>query len=184
VGLGLAISTFASVINGAVRLLLIRVGRTHRSATLSADGKHLMTDVWTSVGVIVGVLLVAVTGWERLDPVVAAAVGSNILWTGFRLVSGSVSSLLDAALPPEDVAQIEEALAGLRTPEVDFINVLTRASGQHRFVTLTVLVPGGWTVARGARPRRSRRERHRPGPARCARPGARRTAPLTLGQFC
>lgn len=149
VGLGLAISTFASAINGAVGVLLIRAGRTYRSVTLTADGKHLLTDVWTSVGVIVGVLLVAVTGWERLDPIVAAAVGLNILWTGFRLVSGSVSSLLDAALPAEDVALVESALAGLRSAEVDFAEVRTRASGRHRFVTLTVLTPGQWTVTRG-----------------------------------
>lgn len=149
VGLGLAISTFASVINGTVGMLLIRAGRTHRSVTLTADGKHLLTDVWTSVGVIVGVLLVAATGWERLDPIVAAMVGLNILWTGFRLVSGSLSSLLDAALPPQDLILIDSALAGLRSPEVDFIDIRTRASGRHRFVTLTVVVPGQWTVAHG-----------------------------------
>ncbi len=149
VGLGLAISSFASVINGVVGMLLIRTGRAHRSVTLTADGKHLLTDVWTSVGVIVGVLLVAVTSWERLDPLVAAAVGLNILWTGYRLVSGSMSSLLDAALPAEDVTRIDSALAGLRTPEVDFTDIRTRASGRHRFVTLTVLVPGDWTVTRG-----------------------------------
>jgi cation diffusion facilitator family transporter len=86
-GAGLAISTVATAVNGAVGLALIRAGRTHRSATLAADGKHLMTDVWTSVGVLVGVLLVALTGWERLDPVVAAIVGLNILVTGYRLVA-------------------------------------------------------------------------------------------------
>jgi cation diffusion facilitator family transporter len=149
VGLGLAISAFASAINGAVGMVLLRAGRTHRSVTLTADGKHLLTDVWTSVGVIVGVLLVAVTGWQRLDPIVAAAVGLNILWTGYRLVSGAVSSLLDAALPAEDVTRLDSALAGLRTPEVDFTDIRTRASGRHRFVTLTVLVPGDWTVTRG-----------------------------------
>ena len=149
VGVGLAISSFASVINGVVGVLLLRTGRARRSVTLTADGRHLLTDVWTSVGVIVGVLLVAVTGWERLDPVVAAAVGLNILWTGYRLVSGSMSSLLDATLPAEDVTRIDAALAGLRTPEVDFTDIRTRASGQHRFVTLTVLVPGDWTVTRG-----------------------------------
>jgi cation diffusion facilitator family transporter len=149
VGIGLAISTLASVINGAVGLLLIRAGRAHRSVTLTADGKHLLTDVWTSAGVIVAVLLVAVTGWERLDPIVASAVGVNILVTGFRLVSGSVSALMDAALPATDVARVETVLAGFRTPEVDVTDVRTRASGRHRFITLTVLVPGGWTVSRG-----------------------------------
>jgi cation diffusion facilitator family transporter len=142
-------SSFASVINGVVGTLLIRTGRARRSVTLTADGKHLLTDVWTSAGVIIGVLLVAVTGWQRLDPIVAAAVGLNILWTGYRLVSGSVSSLLDAALPAEDMARIDAALAGLRTPEIAFSDVRTRASGRHRFVTLTILVPGDWTVTRG-----------------------------------
>ncbi len=99
-GLGLALSTVASVINLGVGLTLLRVGRTHRSITLVADGKHLLTDVWTSAGVIVGIALVAVTGWEPLDPIVALAVGVNILWTGYRLLRGSVSGLLSAALPP------------------------------------------------------------------------------------
>jgi cation diffusion facilitator family transporter len=149
VGLGLAITTVASVINGAVGWLLIRTGREHRSVTLTADGKHLLTDVWTSAGIIVAVLLVAVTGWQRLDPIVAAAVGVNILMTGFRLVSGSVSSLMDAALPSQDIARIEAALAQVRTPDIDFTDVRTRAAGRRRFVTLTVLLPGDWTVARG-----------------------------------
>ena len=149
VGIGLAISTLASALNGAMGLLLIRTGRKHRSVTLTADGKHLMTDVWTSVGVIIGVLLVALTGWQRLDPVIAALVAVNILVTGYRLVSQSVTSLLDAALPAQDVAQVNATLDRLRTAEVDFADLRTRESGRHRFVTLTVLVPGTWTVDRG-----------------------------------
>ena len=149
VGLGLAISTLASVINGAVGVLLVRAGRAHRSATLTADGKHLLTDVWTSVGVVVGVLLVAVTGWQRLDPVVAAAVALNILFTGYRLVAESVVSLLDAALPPADEARLTAALDALHTPEVSFADVRSRVSGRQRFVSLTVHVPGDWTVRRG-----------------------------------
>jgi len=149
VGLGLAISAVASAVNGAVGLLLVRAGRAHRSVTLTADGKHLLTDVWTSIGVIVGVLLVALTGWERLDPIVAAIVGVNILVTGFRLVSQSVTALLDAALPPEDVAEVTRVLDRLRTADVDFTALRTRASGRDRFVSLTVLVPGEWTVQRG-----------------------------------
>ena len=129
-------------------LLLIRAGRAHRSVTLTADGKHLITDVWTSVGVIVGVFLVALTGWERLDPVVAALVGVNILVTGYRLVSQSVTSLLDAALPEEDLTRLTAVLDRLRTPDVDFAHLRTRESGQHRFVSLTLLVPGSWTVER------------------------------------
>jgi cation diffusion facilitator family transporter len=149
IGIGLGISTVASALNGAMGVFLIRAGRSHRSVTLTADGKHLMTDVWTSVGVIVGVLLVALTGWLRLDPVVGALVAVNILWTGYRLVSQSVTSLLDAALPAEDVERVTSALDALRTSEVDFAELRTRESGRHRFVTLTVLVPGAWTVDRG-----------------------------------
>ncbi len=148
-GLGVAVSAVASVINAVVGIYLIRVGRAHRSVTLVADGKHLIMDVWTSAGVIVGVLLVVLTGWQRLDPVVAALVGVNILVTGYRLVSQSVTSLLDAALPAQDVTRIEQVLAGYRCGEVDFVDLRTRESGRHRFVSLTVRVPGGWTVERG-----------------------------------
>lgn len=148
-GIGLAISTVASVINGVVGILLLRAGRAHRSVALEADGKHLLTDVWTSVGVILGVLVVALTGWERLDPIVAILVGLNILITGYGLISQSVTSLLDAALPEQDLATIEQVLAGYRNQEVGFTGLRTRASGRHRFVTLTVLVPGEWSVVRG-----------------------------------
>lgn len=150
-GLGLAISTVASVINGAVGMLLIRAGAQHRSVTLSADGKHLLTDVWTSAGIIVGVLLVALTGWTRLDPIVAIIVGLNILVTGFRLVSQSVTSLLDAALPPEELALVDQALAGFASTDVDFTQIRTRASGRHRFVSAAVLVPGDWSVEQAHR---------------------------------
>jgi cation diffusion facilitator family transporter len=149
VGIGLAISVLASILNGAMGLLLIRTGRKHRSVTLTADGKHLITDVWTSAGVIIGVLLVALTGWQRLDPVVAALVAVNILITGYRLVSQSVTSLLDAALPAQDVEEITTVLDRLRSADVDFTDLRTRESGRQRFVTLTVLVPGAWTVDRG-----------------------------------
>ena len=149
VGVGLAISTLASALNGAMAYVLIRAGRAHRSVTLTADGKHLLTDVWTSAGVIAGVLLVALTGWQRLDPIVAALVAVNILITGYRLVSQSVTSLLDAALPAHDVAAVTTALDRLRTGDVDFAGLRTRESGRDRFVTLTVLVPGDWTVDRG-----------------------------------
>ncbi|MDQ1288142.1 MAG: hypothetical protein QG622_1707, partial [Actinomycetota bacterium] len=122
--------------------------RAHRSVTLSADGKHLMTDVWTSVGVVGGVLLVWVTGWERLDPIVAAAVGVNILLTGFRLVAQSAVALLDVALPPEEDALLEKVLARFRSEEVDALDVRTRQSGRQRFVSLTLHVPGEWSVHR------------------------------------
>lgn len=148
-GVGLAVSGVATVLNGAVGLVLIRAGRRHRSVTLRADGKHLMTDVWTSVGVILGVALVGLTGWERLDPTVAALVGINIMITGFRLVAQSSHALLDGALPPEDLARVGEVLERFRSEDVDFHGLQTRESGRHRFVALHVLVPGAWTVQRG-----------------------------------
>jgi cation diffusion facilitator family transporter len=149
IGMGLAISTVATAVNLAVGLLLLRAGTAYRSVTLSADGKHLLTDVWTSAGVIVGVLLVGLTGWQRLDPIVAAIVGVNILVTGLRLVSQSVTSLLDAAMPADDLARVTAVLDQKRTADIDFANLRTRESGRHRFVSLTVLVPGAWTVEQG-----------------------------------
>ena len=150
VGLGLGISGIASVINGAVAVVLLRAGRTHRSVTLTADGRHLLTDVWTSAGVIVGVLLVALTGWERLDPLVAAAVGVNILVTGGRLVSQSVISLLDASLSQEDQDKITAIVARVDDENVQVLDVRSRASGRNRFVSLVLVVPGTWTVERAA----------------------------------
>ncbi len=148
-GIGLAITLLATAVNAAVGLLLVRVGRTHRSATLVADGKHLMTDVWTSVGVVVGVGLVAVTGWLPLDALVAIAVAVNILWMGWRLVASSTTSLLDAALSPADVALVTAVLDRHRTADVDFHGLQTRESGRQRFVSVHVLVPGAWTVQQG-----------------------------------
>jgi cation diffusion facilitator family transporter len=145
-GIGLAITLLATAVNGAVGWLLIRVGKEHRSATLVADGKHLMTDVWTSVGVVVGVGLVAVTGWLPLDSLVAIAVAVNILWMGWRLVASSTTSLLDAALPPADVALVTDVLAKHTSDEVHFHGLQTRESGRQRFVSVHVLVPGAWTV--------------------------------------
>ena len=149
VGLGLAISAVATAVNGGVGLLLLRAGVAHRSVTLTADGKHLLTDVWTSLGVIIGVLLVGLTGWQRLDPIVAAIVGVNILVTGFRLVSQSVNSLLGAAMPAKDLVRVNTVLDRMRTADIDFTDIRTRESGRHRFITLTVLVPANWTVERG-----------------------------------
>lgn len=145
-GIGLAISLVATAINGAVGVLLIRVGREHRSATLTADGKHLMTDVWTSAGVLVGVLLVAVTGWLQLDAIVAIAVALNILVMGGRLVKSSTSSLLDAAMTADEHAVVTAVLDRHRSDVVDFHGLQTRVSGRHRFASMHVLVPGAWTV--------------------------------------
>lgn len=149
VGLGLAISVAATVLNGIVAMVLLRAGRRHRSATLEADGKHLMTDVWTTAGVVVGVLLVALTGWLPLDSIVAITVAGNILVVGGRLVWRSGDGLLDAALPPEDVTVVTDVLDRFRGQGVDFHDIRTRESGHERFLQLHMLVPGDWTVQRG-----------------------------------
>lgn len=148
-GVGLAVSAVAAAINLAVGLLLIRVGRRHRSITLEADGKHLMTDVWTSAGVIVGVGVVALTGWDVLDPLIAIAVGINILITGFALLRRSGAGLLDVALPARDQAQVAQVVAQYEARGVQFHALRTREAGQHRFVYVHVLVPGRWSVQQG-----------------------------------
>ncbi len=149
VGIGLAISVVASVINGAVAFVLLRAGRQYRSLTLTADGRHLMTDVWTSVGVVIGVILVAVTGVERLDPVIAFLVGLNIIRTGWTLLHESVEGLMDIALSRADNTAIAAILTGFVTEEVHFHALRTRMSGHHRFAEVHVLVPGSWSVQRG-----------------------------------
>jgi cation diffusion facilitator family transporter len=149
VGLGLAISGIAAVVNGVVGVILIRVGRRHRSITLEADGRHLMTDVVTSVGVVVGVGLVALTGWLRIDPVVAFLVGANILWTGWHLLRRSIDGLMDHTMSDADNARLTRILEGYATEEVAFHGVRTREAGAEKHVTMHVLVPGAWSVQRG-----------------------------------
>lgn len=146
VGLGLALTIVATLINLGVGLMLIRVGRRERSLILEADGKHLMTDVWTTIGVVVGVAVVALTGWLRLDPLIAIAVAINILITGGRLIYRSGRGLLDAALPQHEVALVHSTLAQFVTDDVHFHAVTTRESGRDRFVSMHVLVPGAWSV--------------------------------------
>ena len=148
VGVGLAVSIVASVVNGAVAFVLIRAGRQHRSLTLTADGKHLLTDVWTSVGVVAGVLLVAVTGLTVLDPIVALLVGANIIVTGWKLLWESGSGLMDAALPTEESRALADVLAQHTTSEVHFHGLRTRTSGHHGYADVHVLVPGDWSVQR------------------------------------
>lgn len=146
VGPGLAISVGATVINGAVAVVLLRAGRRHRSITLEADGKHLMTDVWTTVGVVFGVFLVAVTGWLRLDPLIAMAVAINILVVGSRLIWRSAAGMMDAALPESDLAAIDATLSAHRDCGVVFHDIRTREAGHRRFVQMHMLVPGEWSV--------------------------------------
>lgn len=149
IGLGLALLALATALNLGVGLLLIRTGRQHRSITLEADGQHLLTDVWTSLGVLLAIGLVALTGQTWLDPVIALVVGANILFTGYKLVRRSVVGLLDGTLPPAEVKKVGDVLAAVaKDPRVHIAQLRTRESGRQRFVYATVTVPGEWTVTR------------------------------------
>lgn len=148
-GIGLVIVVIASLVNGGTALVLLRAGRAHNSITLRADGKHLMTDVITSAGVLAGVGLVALTGWERLDPLVAFAVGVNIVVTGIGLLRESLSGLLDKALPDEDHRIITEVLRRRTDGTITFHGLQTREAGQQKYLNVHVLVPDEWTVKRG-----------------------------------
>jgi cation diffusion facilitator family transporter len=125
------------------------VGRRYRSITLEADAQHLMTDVITSIGVIVGVGLVWLTGWLWLDPVIALAVAVNILWTGWQLMRRSTAGLMDVALPEHERNAIDAVLDRYRAQGLEFHALRTRQAGTRAFVTLHVLVPGDWTVQKG-----------------------------------
>lgn len=149
VGVGLAVSVGASLVNLFVARVLLRAGKQHQSITLEADARHLMTDVWTSGGVLIGVGLVALTGWTRLDPIVACLVAANIVWSGFSIVRKSVLGLMDTALPPAEVSKLEQALEPYVRDGVQYHALRTRESGARKFVSLHVLVPGLWTVMDG-----------------------------------
>ncbi len=149
IGIGLTISVVASLINLGAATLLIRTGRQEQSLTLEADGRHLMTDVWTTAGVIVGVALVWLTGFERLDPIIALVVAANIVRTGTSLVRDSMSGLMDKALPADEMAAVNEVLARHSAEKAEFHALRTRKSGRRSFISIHVLVPGNWTVQEG-----------------------------------
>lgn len=149
VGLGLTVSVIASLINLVIAQILLRAGRRYNSITLEADARHLMTDVWTSAGVLVGIGAVTLTGWERLDPIIALLVAANIIWSGVSLVKRSALGLLDTALPSEDLDLIQQILARYRQQGVEFHALRTRSAAARRFVSMHVLVPGTWTVQQG-----------------------------------
>ena len=149
IGLGLAISLVAAGVNGGVGLVLLRAGHRGRSAALRADGHHLLTDVWTSVGVVAGVLLVGLTGWLVLDPLIALAVAANVVWVGVRLLNDTAHGLLDTALPPEEQEIITGIQARYEEAGIRFHALRTRSAGQRRFVSMHVLVPGEWSVQQG-----------------------------------
>ena len=148
--LGLGLSTVGSVVNAAVAWRLLQAGRRYRSITLEADGRHLLADVWTSAGVLVGIGAVALTGWERLDPLIALVVAANIAWTGLRLVRRSALGLLDTALPSEERDAVHRVLTRYEQEYgIETHALRTRQAGSRAFVSLHVLVPGEWTVHRG-----------------------------------
>ena len=150
--LGIALTGVATAINLAVGLVLLRVGQSHHSITLEADGRHLLTDVWTSFGVIAGVALVAITGWLPLDPLIALAVAVHILWIGFGLVRRSISGLLDPAIAGGEQGEINQIFAEYsRRYGVSFHALRTRQAGARRFISFHLLVPDEWTVAQAHR---------------------------------
>ena len=149
IGIGLAVSVVASIINLATARTLMKVGREHNSITLEADAHHLLTDVWTSAGVLVGVGLVWLSGWLWLDPVVALLVAANIVWTGWKLLHRSAAGLMDVSIPSEQLASVESVLARYREQGLDFHALRTRQAGTRAFISLHVLVPGAWSVQHG-----------------------------------
>ena len=149
VGLGLSVALVASALNGGVALIILRAGRRLRSITLRADAQHLLTDVWTSLGVVLGIVTVQLTGWLVLDPLIGLLVAANIVWTGVRLLNDTAHGLLDTALPPEDQQAITRVLSRYEQEGIRFHALRTRASGPRRFISMHVLVPGRWTVQRG-----------------------------------
>jgi len=149
VGVGLAVSLAASLINLVTSRFLIRAGEEESSMVLVADGRHLMTDVWTSVGVVIGIALVWLTGWERLDPIIALVVAANIVRTGVGLVSDSMSGLMDKALPDQEIALVNEVLDRYSARDIQFHALRTRKAGRRTFISVHVLVPGDWSVKKG-----------------------------------
>jgi len=149
VGIGLAVSVAASIINLATSRILMGVGKKYKSITLEADAHHLLTDVWTSAGVIAGVALVWLTGWLWLDPVIALLVAMNIVWIGWQLLQRSAAGLMDVSIPEEERMAIEAILDGYRQQGLQFHALRTRQAGTRAFITVHLLVPGVWTIKQG-----------------------------------
>jgi cation diffusion facilitator family transporter len=149
VSMGLVLSVLAALANAGCAWVMLRAARAHRSITLEADAKHLLTDVWTTIGVFIGVVLVATTGWLRLDPLIAIAVALQILWTGWHLMTRSFHGLMDFAVPDEERAAIVDVLETLRHQGGDYHALRTRVAGAKSFVDVHVLVPGTMSVQAG-----------------------------------
>lgn len=150
VGIGVVVSIVAALCNFAAARILLQAGNRYESITLTADAHHLMTDVWTSLGVVVGVTAVALTGWEQLDPIIAVAVAIQILYAGVRLMRQSVWGLMDTALPPEEIARITAVLDGYKQQHgIEYHALRSRQAGAQRFVSVHIQVPGAWSVQQG-----------------------------------
>ncbi len=149
VGVGLTFSVVGAVVNGVLAWFMLRAGKSQRSITLEADAKHLFADVWTTVGVLIGVLLTTFTGWLLLDPLVALLVAANIALTGVQLLRRTGLGLLDTALPKEDMDQVLAVLNRYREQDMDFHAIRSRGAGTRRFVSFHVIVPGDWSVLKG-----------------------------------
>jgi len=150
VGWGLALSVISSALNGGLAWLMFRTAKVHRSIALEADARHLVTDVWTSVGVVVGIAAVAISGWLWLDAIVAMGVALNILREGFHLMWRSSQGLMDEAVEPEVLGEIQKALDGFTHHTIRFDHLTTRRSGQRRFVDLHMHMPASWSLGRAA----------------------------------
>ncbi len=144
---GLAINALAMVLNGAWAMFLVRWGRSHRSPALVADGRHLFTDVFTSAGVLVGLALATVTGWQTLDPLLASLVALNILWSGWKLVTESMSGLMDEAVTSDVSRLIRKIISDNASGAIEAHDVKTRQAGQATFIEFHLVVPGDMTVA-------------------------------------
>jgi cation diffusion facilitator family transporter len=149
IGLGLLLAVVAALVNLGVALVLLRAGKRHDSITLRANAHHLLTDVWTTAGVVLAVAAVSLTGWLWLDPLVALAVAANIVWAGWRIVRNSVHGLMDRSLPEAELATIRAVLDRHTGPHVRYHALRTRQAGRRRFIALHVLVPGTWSVRQG-----------------------------------
>ncbi|MDN3922196.1 cation diffusion facilitator family transporter [Roseateles violae] len=149
-GLGLALTVLSSALNGGLAFAMLRKARELRSVALEADARHLFTDVWTSVGVVVGLFGVIVSGWQWLDPLVALLVAANILREGVHLVWRASAGLMDEALDAESLARIREVLAGFDQQTIRFDHLASRSAGQRRFVDLHMHMPSAWTLGRAA----------------------------------
>lgn len=149
IGVGLLIAVGASLINLAVSIILVKNGKKNNSITLEADGKHLMTDVLTSGGVLLGIALVKLTGWLVLDAVVAIGVALNIIWTGSQLVKRSALGLLDTAIPESETDKINQVLGKYKQQNIRFHSLMTRQAGQRKFISVQLQMPGTWNIHQG-----------------------------------